>query len=108
MVERRHLAGYDGGGAQGQGEDRGAELDAARARRSPPEEHQGVEHVRRVKDTILGPDRVETERLHVSEELRVGLARAQRGDRRARHVNADGESQLATAIAGTVSARGSA
>ena len=89
VVEGRHLAGDDGRRAQGDDEDRGAELDSARAGRRRGQEHERVEHVRVVEDPILGPHRVEAERLDLAEELHVGFARIERRDRGARHVDAD-------------------
>jgi hypothetical protein len=89
MLERGHLTREHGGIAQREDEHRGAELDAPYARCGRGEEHQRVEHVRPVEDAVLGPDRVEAERLDLAEELRVRLARAQRADRGARHMNAD-------------------
>ena len=89
MVERRHLAGDDGGRAQGDDEDRGAQFDATRARRRRGQEHERVEHVRVVEDPILGPHRVEPERLDLTEKLRVSFTGIQRRDRGARHVDAD-------------------
>jgi len=89
MVERRDLTSDDGGGAQGDDEDGGAELDPARARRRRGEEHERVEHAGVVEDPILGPDCVEAERFDLLEELRVGFARIERRDRGAWDVDAD-------------------
>src|SRR5262247_4730221 len=84
MVERGYLPREYRGVAQCEDDHRGAELDAPGARRGPGEQHQRVEHVRRVEDAILGPDRVETERFHLAIELGVRLTRAQRAHRRPR------------------------
>jgi len=86
-MKRRHLPGDHGGRAQGDDEDRGPELDPPGARGRRGQKHERIEHVRVVEDSILGPQRVEPERLHLTEELRVGLARIERRDRRARHMD---------------------
>ena len=88
-MKRRHLPGDHRGRAQGDDEDRGPELDPPGARGRRGQEHERIEHVRVVEDSILGPHRVEPERLDLTEELRVGLARIERRDRGARHMDAD-------------------